>query len=527
MPVKRDCFYHRIKTGQRFTAEYQVIEGGNHDISFNAQDTEGQDLVADYQEQRNRHDLHAAAEGVYSFCFDNTFSQFSAKKVFFQLIIEEAEERLDFEREKTGSEDETDESVFGISQKNFKKITEDIRKNLEKSIQIQSDIKIGEARDRSQQEENFEVVNFWSSIHLFVVVSVSLTTLLLIRGLFLDKKTAVFHVGFRQTNLKVREQYGKVHVEIGPTNGIMTENTWYECQIFESGGSATCGEDYKLEEESKFRITSTNPIAVYGVTILDDKEHEVDELISLHLKCYEKGEGGGHGTKGAFMVSPCTTKISIVDNDHEDHDTDSTTHIIQSIGLGSLQRKVCYEIAAVPWDIVEIYHDSRTAFSVSITVSDKKCVSELNLKTPFSNTTVTGSKVRLNDEEVVANWIGTEEYAYLTEASIGFQFTIVGATLFIRQTTPIRTILAEAVRSEDGLCLDVRLRNIETDGLFDPFISGVFGHVARSRMEFITDKVVRINDKTSDTHKHGDCWSIGYHDLIFPYKTVDFRGRSD
>lgn len=61
----------------------------------------------------------------------------------------------------------------------------------------------------------------------------------------------------------------------------MPENTWYECQIFESGGSATCGEDYKLEEESKFRITSKKPMWVYGVTILDDKEHEVDELITV------------------------------------------------------------------------------------------------------------------------------------------------------------------------------------------------------------------------------------------------------
>lgn len=105
--------------------------------------------------------MHASNEGVYTFCFDNTFSQFSAKKVYFQLIIEEVEDdRLNFDREDK-SEEENDETPFGISQQNFKKMIEDIRKNLEKSIQIQSDIKISEARDRSQQEENFEVVNFW------------------------------------------------------------------------------------------------------------------------------------------------------------------------------------------------------------------------------------------------------------------------------------------------------------------------------------------------------------------------------
>lgn len=244
------------------------------------------------------------------------------------------------------------------------------------------------------------------------------------------------------------------------------------------------------------------------------------------MKCFEKGEGSGHGSKGGFIVTPCTTKISIVDNDHEDHGTESTAHITQAIGLGSLQRKVCYEVVGSPWDIIEVYHDSRTAFSISIVISDKKCVKELNLKTPFSNTTVSGLKISLNEDDVITNWTGTEEFAYLMEAPIGFQFATVGSTLFIRHTTPIRTVLTEAVRSEDGSCLDVRLRNIETDGLYDPLVSGVFGHVAKSRLEFITDRIVRINDKTSDTHLHGDCWSVNYHDLIFPYKTIDFRGSS-
>lgn len=43
-----------------------------------------------------------------------------------------------------------------------------------------------ETRDRFIMERNFERVNFWSAVHVFVMLSVALVQILTIRGLFSD-----------------------------------------------------------------------------------------------------------------------------------------------------------------------------------------------------------------------------------------------------------------------------------------------------------------------------------------------------
>ena len=69
----------------------------------------------------------------------------------------------------------------------FQNIIENVKVNLEKSVQMQNLVKMFEARDRNIQENNFERVNLWSSIFLFVMISVGLTQVVMIRNLFADK----------------------------------------------------------------------------------------------------------------------------------------------------------------------------------------------------------------------------------------------------------------------------------------------------------------------------------------------------
>ena len=46
-----------------------------------------------------------------------------------------------------------------------------------------------ESRDRYIMERNFERVNFWSAVHLFVMLSVGLVQVLTIRSLFAENKS--------------------------------------------------------------------------------------------------------------------------------------------------------------------------------------------------------------------------------------------------------------------------------------------------------------------------------------------------
>ena len=59
--------------------------------------------------------------------------------------------------------------------------------NLEESVQTLRVVRNTEASDRAQAERNFERVNLWSGIELFVLISVALVQVLMIHSLFLDK----------------------------------------------------------------------------------------------------------------------------------------------------------------------------------------------------------------------------------------------------------------------------------------------------------------------------------------------------
>ena len=66
-----------------------------------------------------------------------------------------------------------------------------IREHVDKSRQIQNILRAIETRGRSVSESNFERVNFWSGVQVFVMVSVAITHVLMIRSLFEDRKSGV------------------------------------------------------------------------------------------------------------------------------------------------------------------------------------------------------------------------------------------------------------------------------------------------------------------------------------------------
>lgn len=68
----------------------QVVDGGHGDLdtSFELTEPTGRIIVADFKKSDNIHRHRVTLEGDYRFCFDNTFSRFNSKTVFFELIIE-------------------------------------------------------------------------------------------------------------------------------------------------------------------------------------------------------------------------------------------------------------------------------------------------------------------------------------------------------------------------------------------------------------------------------------------------------
>lgn len=112
-PGAIECFYERARKQQIIDFEYQVIDGGHGDldISFELQNPNGHPIVTEYKKSDNIHRFDATFDGDYRFCFDNSFSSFNTKTVFFELILEWDGERTDTGKEDAWGKDVLDNAI--------------------------------------------------------------------------------------------------------------------------------------------------------------------------------------------------------------------------------------------------------------------------------------------------------------------------------------------------------------------------------------------------------------------------------
>lgn len=91
---RSECFYEKASEGNVIDIEYQVIDGGHGDldVSFVFYDGQGLLVASDYKKSDNIHRLEVKVDGDHRFCFDNSFSTFNRKTVFFEIIVESDEE---------------------------------------------------------------------------------------------------------------------------------------------------------------------------------------------------------------------------------------------------------------------------------------------------------------------------------------------------------------------------------------------------------------------------------------------------
>ncbi|GAB1605098.1 transmembrane emp24 domain-containing protein 1-like [Argonauta hians] len=184
-PGKQECFYqHVLKKGETtLEIEYQVIDGGDMDIGFFIMAPNNNIVVAEDRKSESSHKLDVQMTGTYKICFDNTFSRFFRKVVYFDIVTENEEE--DETGNWTFSQEDAAE-LMDVKLEDFKSIVTRVKENLERSHQVQNYLKMFEARDRNIQESNFERVNWWSGFQLFLMMSVALTQVIMIRSLFDD-----------------------------------------------------------------------------------------------------------------------------------------------------------------------------------------------------------------------------------------------------------------------------------------------------------------------------------------------------
>ncbi|KAI8116709.1 hypothetical protein FF38_09939 [Lucilia cuprina] len=184
---KKECFFHNVKLGETIDIEYQVIDGGHGDldISFSLADPIGLIIVTDFKKPENIHRHDVQKEGDYRFCFDNTFSTFNRKTVFFELIVEkEGEQNLGDDQWNDVLEGLTPEEYYEMKVQDIMDYVGRIRMQMTKARQIQDMLRSHEARDRNLAESNFSKVNTWSLFQICAMVAVGLLQVFLVRSIF-------------------------------------------------------------------------------------------------------------------------------------------------------------------------------------------------------------------------------------------------------------------------------------------------------------------------------------------------------
>ncbi|XP_045176412.2 transmembrane emp24 domain-containing protein 5-like [Mercenaria mercenaria] len=186
---KMECFFQPVKKPLGVEVEYQVIDGGDLDINFFVQSPDGRVLISEHRKTDNFHRVEIPQAGDMKVCLDNTFSHFANKIVFFELISDD-EVNLGDEDEKEPDWDSAKEEIrelMDMTIEDLKDMLDKMGQNLDKSRNLQTVLKMYEARDRNIVESNFDRVNFFSCVQLAIMLSVGLVQVFLIRSLFEDK----------------------------------------------------------------------------------------------------------------------------------------------------------------------------------------------------------------------------------------------------------------------------------------------------------------------------------------------------
>ncbi|XP_015204744.1 transmembrane emp24 domain-containing protein 1a [Lepisosteus oculatus] len=186
LPAGRtECFFQTATKNSTMEVEYQVIAGAGMDVDFTIKSPYGYYIISDFRKSDGVHTVEPTDEGDYQICFDNTFSKFSEKMVFFEVIFEGP----------AGEEVQDDwsnmvepENLLEYKLEDIRDSIDSVHRRLERSMQMQTVLRAFEARDRNLQEDNLWRVTFWSSVNMLVMLVVALMQVYTLKSLFEDKR---------------------------------------------------------------------------------------------------------------------------------------------------------------------------------------------------------------------------------------------------------------------------------------------------------------------------------------------------
>lgn len=175
----KQCFHEDIVAGTKATIEFQVVTGGHYDVDVTLYDPRQSVLYQGVKKQFDTHQWTASTSGQYTFCFNNEFSTFSHKLVYFEFIV--------------GDEDPLPNTnhAAATAMTKFEAAAENIHENLNSIFDAQTHYRLSEAKGRKRAEDLNSRVFWWSAIETAAVVLIGAAQVWTLKSFFSGHRASI------------------------------------------------------------------------------------------------------------------------------------------------------------------------------------------------------------------------------------------------------------------------------------------------------------------------------------------------
>lgn len=175
----KQCFHEDIAAGAKATLEFQVVTGGYYDVDMTLYDPRQSILYQGVKKQFDTHQWTASTSGQYTFCFNNEFSTFSHKLVYFEIIV--------------GEEDPlpNTSNAAATAMTKFEAAAENIHENLNSIFDAQTHYRLSEAKGRKRAEDLNSRVFWWSAVETIAVVSIGAIQVWTLKSFFSGHRASI------------------------------------------------------------------------------------------------------------------------------------------------------------------------------------------------------------------------------------------------------------------------------------------------------------------------------------------------
>lgn len=200
MAGSQDCFFiPDTKVGQTLDISYQVTSSshatGKNDITVRLYTPAPHNLLYErLMDSDGSYNMELQQFGDYKLCLDNQVSTWSDKIVWFEVSLDDPEDDYedddyldDDDWDKIRENDEDTVTVYEMKVEDIKTKVHDVRIHLGKMRHFQFMLGAQSSKDSKQMEANLSRLNFWSLVHMSMMIIVGVIQVIMVRQLFTDK----------------------------------------------------------------------------------------------------------------------------------------------------------------------------------------------------------------------------------------------------------------------------------------------------------------------------------------------------